>query len=304
MAAPRPARHAARRVRNRAPSQAAPGRVAGHDLLRRRAGRRVVRRRRGQQVPRRRGRPCPRPGPAPAPSPPRPGRTSPTGRRPVRCWRPARTPPTPLAALTGGDDQAEQRQAGVVEPRPTPRPSPAPACIDWAGGIADGDVAIQGNILTGPEVVEAMHAAWQDARRRAAGRAAAGGAGCRRRGWRRPPRPPVRGAATSSRRAPATAATTPRSTCASTTTRTRCPSWPGCWSCTGCTSTRRTRPRLLPLEGELAAEVRGAAGPGRAPRRRRRRRPGVVGRRRELRGADAARQDRSRLSCNGFGSRQ
>jgi len=33
-------------------------------------------------------------------------------------------------------------------------------CLHWAGGIAGDGVAIQGNILTGPEVVEAMKAAW------------------------------------------------------------------------------------------------------------------------------------------------
>ena len=37
-------------------------------------------------------------------------------------------------------------------------------CFAWAGGVAAGDertaYAIQGNILTGPEVVEAMEAAW------------------------------------------------------------------------------------------------------------------------------------------------
>ena len=35
-------------------------------------------------------------------------------------------------------------------------------CLAWAGGVADGDVALQGNILTGPEVVVAMHAAWRE----------------------------------------------------------------------------------------------------------------------------------------------
>jgi uncharacterized Ntn-hydrolase superfamily protein len=39
-------------------------------------------------------------------------------------------------------------------------------CLAWAGGVSGGDAqsayAIQGNILTGPEVVEAMEAAWLD----------------------------------------------------------------------------------------------------------------------------------------------
>jgi uncharacterized Ntn-hydrolase superfamily protein len=71
-----------------------------------------------------------------------------------------RTAAETLAALTAGDDRSEQRQAGVVG-RNDAATFTGPECNDWAGGIADGDVAIQGNILTGPEVVEAMHATWR-----------------------------------------------------------------------------------------------------------------------------------------------
>lgn len=66
-----------------------------------------------------------------------------------------------LAALTAADERAEQRQAGVVS-RDDAATFTGRACNDWAGGIADGDVAIQGNILTGPEVVQAMHATWRE----------------------------------------------------------------------------------------------------------------------------------------------
>ena len=34
------------------------------------------------------------------------------------------------------------------------------ACFDWAGGRTGPGFAIQGNILAGPEVVDAMHEAW------------------------------------------------------------------------------------------------------------------------------------------------
>jgi uncharacterized Ntn-hydrolase superfamily protein len=34
------------------------------------------------------------------------------------------------------------------------------ACLDWAGGVTGDGVAIQGNILAGPHVVEAMKTAW------------------------------------------------------------------------------------------------------------------------------------------------
>jgi len=35
------------------------------------------------------------------------------------------------------------------------------SCLDWAGGRAGDGYAVQGNILTGPEVVDAMVEAWQ-----------------------------------------------------------------------------------------------------------------------------------------------
>jgi uncharacterized Ntn-hydrolase superfamily protein len=66
-----------------------------------------------------------------------------------------------MAALVNGDDQPEQRQAGVVS-RDDAATDTGPGCLAWAGGVADSDVAIQGNILTGPEVVEAMHATWRE----------------------------------------------------------------------------------------------------------------------------------------------
>jgi uncharacterized Ntn-hydrolase superfamily protein len=66
-----------------------------------------------------------------------------------------------LAELTGGDPSADQRQAGVVSATDAASFT-GENCMTWAGGIADGDVAIQGNILAGPHVVDAMHAAWKD----------------------------------------------------------------------------------------------------------------------------------------------
>jgi uncharacterized Ntn-hydrolase superfamily protein len=64
-----------------------------------------------------------------------------------------------LAALVGADDQAGSRQAGVVG-RADAATYTGQDCLTWAGGIATGDVAIQGNILTGPDVVADMHATW------------------------------------------------------------------------------------------------------------------------------------------------
>jgi uncharacterized Ntn-hydrolase superfamily protein len=68
-----------------------------------------------------------------------------------------------LAAAVAGDAGRAQRQVGAVG-RTGAATFTGEACLDWAGGVAAGDdreaYAIQGNILTGPEVVQAMEAAW------------------------------------------------------------------------------------------------------------------------------------------------
>ncbi|MCU1536988.1 MAG: hypothetical protein JWP82_1339 [Humibacillus sp.] len=68
-----------------------------------------------------------------------------------------------LDAATALDEGRETRQVGVVG-LDTAATYTGSECNDWAGGVArvDGDTAyaIQGNILTGPEVVADMEAAW------------------------------------------------------------------------------------------------------------------------------------------------
>src|SRR3712207_5940207 len=54
----------------------------------------------------------------------------------------------------------EDRSGGVVDRGGGAATYTGPECLDWAGGVAAPDVAIQGNILAGPEVVEAIRAAW------------------------------------------------------------------------------------------------------------------------------------------------
>ncbi len=65
-----------------------------------------------------------------------------------------------LDALLAADDGRDQRQAGIVDAAGRPATFTGPGCHDWAGGIAADGAAIQGNILAGPQVVEAMHLAW------------------------------------------------------------------------------------------------------------------------------------------------
>ncbi len=91
--------------------------------------------------------------------------------------------------LTGADDEREQRQLGVVDASGGAATFTGSGCHPWAGGSAGDGYALQGNILTGPEVVEAMECAFRDAphddplaRRLLAALAAGDAAGGDRRG--------------------------------------------------------------------------------------------------------------------------
>jgi uncharacterized Ntn-hydrolase superfamily protein len=91
--------------------------------------------------------------------------------------------------LVSADHQREERQVGVVGRTGPGATYTGGKCLDWAGGVAGEGYAIQGNILTGPGVVEAMEAAWLAsaadaplARRLGAALAAGDAAGGDRRG--------------------------------------------------------------------------------------------------------------------------
>lgn len=68
-----------------------------------------------------------------------------------------------VAIATEADDGSAERQLGLVGAA-SAATFTGDECLPWAGGVArdDGEsaYAIQGNILVGPEVVEAMEAAW------------------------------------------------------------------------------------------------------------------------------------------------
>lgn len=66
-----------------------------------------------------------------------------------------------LDALTAADEGRDQRQAGIVDAAGRSATFTGSGCHDWAGGRCGADYAIQGNILTGPEVVDAMARAWE-----------------------------------------------------------------------------------------------------------------------------------------------
>ena len=74
--------------------------------------------------------------------------------------RDGRTPGQTVEHLTLADDGRDQRQVGVVGTTGEGATFTGSACHDWAGGRAGDGYAVQGNILTGPEVVDAMEQAW------------------------------------------------------------------------------------------------------------------------------------------------
>ena len=61
-----------------------------------------------------------------------------------------------LDALTSADDLRQQRQAGIVDREGGAATWTGSECNAWAGGRTGPGWAAQGNILTGPEVVDAL----------------------------------------------------------------------------------------------------------------------------------------------------
>lgn len=65
-----------------------------------------------------------------------------------------------IARLTAADPDRDTRQLGVVGPTGDGASFTGSGCHDWAGGLTGDGYALQGNILTGPEVVAAMRRTW------------------------------------------------------------------------------------------------------------------------------------------------
>jgi uncharacterized Ntn-hydrolase superfamily protein len=61
-----------------------------------------------------------------------------------------------LERLIADDAAPRARQAGIVDAQGNAATYSGPECNDWAGGVAGDGFCCQGNILTGPEVVDAM----------------------------------------------------------------------------------------------------------------------------------------------------
>jgi uncharacterized Ntn-hydrolase superfamily protein len=65
-----------------------------------------------------------------------------------------------LQRLLEEDNGRDHRQVGIVDSDGGAASHTGVACLEWAGSLIGDGYAIQGNILTGSEVVEAMEEAW------------------------------------------------------------------------------------------------------------------------------------------------
>lgn len=65
-----------------------------------------------------------------------------------------------VVAMTAPDGMREQRQVGVVGAAGDGATFTGDACHGWAGGTAGDGFAVQGNMLAGPQVVTAIRDAW------------------------------------------------------------------------------------------------------------------------------------------------
>jgi uncharacterized Ntn-hydrolase superfamily protein len=74
----------------------------------------------------------------------------------LRMLAEGRTAQQTLDALTAADELREQRQAGIVDRTGGSATWTGSECHSWAGGRTGDGWAAQGNILTGPEVVDAL----------------------------------------------------------------------------------------------------------------------------------------------------
>ena len=81
----------------------------------------------------------------------------------LRMLRDGKSAQEVLDALTAADEERETRQAGVVDAQGRSATYTGARCNAWAGGVAGDGYAIQGNILVGDNVVEAMERVWRDA---------------------------------------------------------------------------------------------------------------------------------------------
>jgi uncharacterized Ntn-hydrolase superfamily protein len=81
-------------------------------------------------------------------------------RRGLEALRAGRSASETVELLTTGDPVRDERQVGVVDRGGQAMSHTGSACVPWAGDRHGAGYAIQGNILAGEHVVDAMERAW------------------------------------------------------------------------------------------------------------------------------------------------
>ncbi len=66
-----------------------------------------------------------------------------------------------MDALTSADEGSPERQCGIVDANGNAASFTGPDCMYWAGGVEGDGFCCQGNILVGPDVVDAMAHAYR-----------------------------------------------------------------------------------------------------------------------------------------------
>ena len=86
------------------------------------------------------------------------------GPRALELLRGGEPPEKIVQTLIAHDENADDRQFGIVDARGRSATFTGGRCTAWAGGIAADGFAVQGNCLAGPGVVDAMAAAFRETR--------------------------------------------------------------------------------------------------------------------------------------------
>ncbi len=68
-----------------------------------------------------------------------------------------------VARLTGDDEDRDHRQLGIVDAHGRAATFTGTKCFEWAGGVTGRGYCAQGNILTGPAVVEGLARGFEEA---------------------------------------------------------------------------------------------------------------------------------------------
>ena len=86
------------------------------------------------------------------------------GKDGLELLRAGKSAPETMESLTRADEGRNKRQLGIVDAQGLAASFTGSECNDWAGHHVGSNYCVQGNLLTGPEVVDAMKQAYEATR--------------------------------------------------------------------------------------------------------------------------------------------